>query len=125
MHLSIQLSVKQSQSALSWLALHFRDTMFKALVRADSDDKPSVCLSVSISAERSCWRSLSFPNYEKPYAETSVSTAFHYKRLQTLLVIMYLHIFNLPISVCWCPRRGRCLDYSIYFASHFAYISIF
>lgn len=61
----------------------FRDTAFKASVYADSDDKPTVCLSGSISAEHSCWTSLSFPNYEKPYTETSVSTAFHYKLLQT------------------------------------------
>lgn len=103
----------------------FRDTMFKASVYADSDDKPTVCLSVNISAECACWRSLSFPNYEKPYAETSVSTAFYSKLLQTLLVITDVYIFNLVIFVFRCPGRGRCLHYFIKFASRFAYISIF
>lgn len=72
---------------------------------ADSDDKPTVRLSVSISAECFCRRSLSFPNYEKPYAETSVSTPFHYKLVQMLPVIICSSVFNQVIFVRRDPSR--------------------
>lgn len=76
--------------------------MFKALVHAGSDDKARECVcvsvSVGISAKCSCWSSLSFPNDEKPYAKTFVSTVFHYKRLQMPLVPICFLYFDLAHS---------------------------